>query len=212
MPRVYLASRSPRRRLLLGDHGIEHQVVADPLDDGRLVPGQVSPAGWVAALAYLKAAAALRRLPPRDPGEAPVPGAAVVLGADTVVLKDGRVIGQPRDADDARAILHALRAGRHEVLTGVSLIDVATRRREFFVDRAVVRVGPLADDAIDEYVRSGDWRGKAGAYNLAERLAAGWPIDFEGDPTTIMGLPMATLPGRLERFSRACAETADSRA
>jgi septum formation protein len=206
MPRVYLASRSPRRRLLLGDYGIEHQVVGDPIDDGLLAPGQVSPAGWVAALAYLKAAAALRRLPPGDP---PAPGEAIILGADTVVLKDGRLIGQPRDTHEARAILHALRAGRHDVLTGVSLIDVATRRREFFVDRAAVHVGLLSDDTIDDYVRSGDWRGKAGAYNLAERLAAGWPIDFEGDPTTIMGLPMATLPGRLERFSRACAETAD---
>jgi septum formation protein len=53
--------------------------------------------------------------------------------------------------------------------------------------------GDVDDDAIDEYVASGQWRGKAGGYNLEERLEAGWPIECEGDPTTVMGLPMRRL-------------------
>ena len=52
---------------------------------------------------------------------------------------------------------------------------------------------------IDEYVATGEWSGKAGAYNLSERMAAGWPIEYDGDPTTIMGLPMRALLARLEQ-------------
>jgi septum formation protein len=70
-----------------------------------------------------------------------------------------------------------------------------------FTDRATVRLGRIAPPEIDGYVASGQWRGKAGAYNLAERLEAGWPITYEGDPGTIMGLPMRRLAPLLRRFA-----------
>jgi len=121
-------------------------------------------------------------------------------------LKDGRLLGQPADAADAEAMLRSLENGAHEVLTGVALLRVepdGSRTREVLVDRAWVRVGSIGAERIREYVASGEWRGKAGAYNLFERIDAGWPIEYSGDPTTVMGLPMRALVSRLERLAAA---------
>lgn len=193
MPRVHLASRSPRRRDLLSSAGIEHDAVHPGLDDAQLLPASGTPADqWVTALAYLKARSALVRGGVRAP---------VVLGADTVVVKNGRVIGQPIDSEDAGRIIRTLRDGEHDVLTGVALINTLTGHRELFVDKARVRVGHVSDSEIDRYINSGTWQGKAGGYNLTERIDAGWPIQYEGDPGTIMGLPMRQLLGRLEKYA-----------
>lgn len=176
--------------------GIEHDAEAPGVDDGQLLPTGGSPEEWVAALAYLKAMAALETGRVRAP---------VVLGADTVVVKSRagvrRIIGQPRDRDDARAILKDLREGEHDVLTGVALINTASGRRDLFVDRARVCVGLVSDQVIERYLDTELWRGKAGAYNLSERLQDGWPIEYHGDPGTIMGLPTAALLARLAGIS-----------
>ena len=127
-------------------------------------------------------------------------GYAVVLGADTAIVKDGELIGTPRDVGDAERIIRRLSGGQHEVVTGVSFLCTATGRRSVYFDRARVKFGALTETQIREYLATGLWEGKAGGYNLRERLEAGWPIEFEGDPTTIMGLPMAGLRQRLERF------------
>jgi len=196
-PRLALASRSPRRRELLAEAGFAHRVVsAAGIDDSALRPGRTTPEAWVAALAWLKAAAGARVLKPADRG--------VVLGADTLCVLPGRglrgLLGQPADGGEARATLSRLRGGRHAVLTGVALLCPRTGAREVFVDRAEVAWGDVPDAELDAYVASEAWRGKAGAYNLRERLDAGWPIEFEGDPTSIMGLPMRALAPRLARF------------
>ncbi|MGP1309443.1 MAG: Maf family protein [Phycisphaerales bacterium] len=194
--RLCLASKSPRRRELLRRSGVRFDIIDAGIDDSLLVHTSVTPAQWVAALAYLKAWCGRRTL-----GEQT--GGAVVLGSDTVVVKDGRIIGQPRDEADARRIIHTLESGAHEVLTGVALVE-SDARRVLFTDRATVRVGEIGAERVDQYLASGDWRGKAGAYNLEERLAAGWPIEYQGDPTSIMGLPMRRLePLLLPRFAEA---------
>ncbi|MEZ6319253.1 MAG: Maf family protein [Phycisphaerales bacterium] len=120
--------------------------------------------------------------------------------ADTICVKDGRLFGQPADERDAERTIRLLSGGTHEVLTGVALICPKRAKRMTFCDRSVVTVGELTEDQIESYLASGEWRGKAGAYNLYERIAAGWPIEFKGDPTSIMGLPMRALGDRLARF------------
>ena len=200
MPRVLLASQSPRRRKLLDDHGIEHGAISSGVDDGVLMRGGVTPSEWVAALAYFKAAAARERVMPAEYQ----PGEVVILGADTVVRKADRVIGQPSDEADAERIIRTLQNGEHDVLTGVAFVDAASGKRDMWVDRARVRVGEIGDDRIAAYLASGAWRGKAGAYNLSERIADGWPIEYDGDPGTIMGLPMRRLRDRLIAFRDAC--------
>lgn len=194
-PRVHLASRSPRRRELLKAAGIEHDAAHPGLDDGELRPGDVPPEQWVVALAYLKAASAYRR-----PGGTIT--SPIIVGADTVVVtSSGQVMGQPADEDDARRMLRALRDASHDVFTGVAFIDTSTGAREMFVDRAQVHVGSITDEEIERYLATGLWKGKAGAYNLSERIEAGWPIRYEGDPATVMGLPMRRLVPRLEAFA-----------
>ncbi|HZW08351.1 MAG TPA: Maf family protein [Phycisphaerales bacterium] len=188
MARVMLASSSPRRRLLLQEAGVPFDWADPGVDDGLLARGEVTPAQWVASLAFLKASAGIERLPVGGPN-----ARWIVLGADTLVVKDGELIGQARSADAARRTIERLRNGSHEVLTGVALIDMHSGERRLFVDAASVRVGELTDDQVAAYVATGGWRGKAGAYNLSERLADGWPIEYSGDPATIVGLPMRRL-------------------
>lgn len=200
LPRVLLASRSPRRRLMLEQAGIEHEVVESGVDDGRMTAGRVGAEQWVVALAYLKAAAALTRLGERRRA-VPSERGEVVLGADTVVADERDIFGQPADRADAERTLRRLIGGEHRVLTGVAILDVDTGRRDLFFDRAHVAVGPVPEDEVRAYLDSGQWRGKAGAYNLAERLQAGWPITVEGDHGTVMGLPMSRLVQRLRAFA-----------
>ena len=171
------------------------------MDDGALRPGHADARAWVMSLAFLKASAAVA-----DPAASR--GGVVVLGADTVCAVNGRVIGQPRDEDHAREIILELSDGEHQVLTGVALICPGSLRREIYVDQSVVRVGRISLSEIDEYLVTGAWRGKAGAYNLAERTDAGWPLECVGDPTSVMGLPMATLRERLEAFCQRLGDAA----
>lgn len=177
-----LASQSPRRRQLLTEAGVAHDVRPSGIDDGRLAQGRCTPAEWVMALAYLKAAATARQ-PDLPPG-------TTVLGADTVCVNAGQILGQPADETDAQRMIRAMAATTHDVLTGVALIDPGTAQRFVFFDRSEVTVGALTDRQIADYAQTGQWQGKAGAYNIAERLDAGWPIEFTGTMDSIMGLPV----------------------
>lgn len=198
-PLLALASKSPRRRELLAEAGLEHEVIQSGVDDGRLSAGAVDPAHWVTALAYMKAAAGLGQWNAHQQGRD-----AVVLGADTVCVIDAdtgpEVIGQPEDADHARAIITRFENAPHRVLTGVALLHSRSGAHELFATQATVRVGRIPPEDLSDYLRSGNWHGKAGAYNLFERLDAGWPIEFDGDAHTIVGLPIADLLPRLARF------------
>lgn len=203
-PFVLLASRSPRRRALLTEHEIPHEAIQPGFEDGVLVPGSVSPAQWVASLAYLKAWAGASQQQAREQG------GRIVLGADTACLLHGRLIGTPTDVLEAEQIIRSFVSTEHDVLTGVAMLDLRGHegsldmlpesRRHIFTDQARVRFGDVSGAQIREYLASGQWQGKAGAYNLSERIQAGWPIHFEGDHTTIMGLPMNALVRRLDRM------------
>ncbi len=191
--RLVLASSSPRRRLLLAQHQLRHQVIDPGVDDGTLSPGRVTPRDWAAALAHLKAQAGATAALARG-----LTGpASLLLSADTVVDKDGTIIGQPDDIDDARAILRLLRGGTHRVITAAVLVHAMGE--DWVVDETEVEVGWIEDEDIEAYLETGMWRGKAGAYNLIERIEAGWPIRHSGDPTTVMGLPMERLAPLIHR-------------
>jgi septum formation protein len=198
-PPLLLASRSPRRRLLLEQWGYPHEAEQPGFEDGVLQSRsggpsttwkEIAPDQWVVSLAYLKAWAGAKLASAKG---------RIVLGADTTCVVDGAMAGTPTSESEARDMLKSMVGKQHQVLTGVALIDLREasgdpdRSRRMFVDRASVRWGDISDEQIDEYVASGAWQGKAGGYNLAERLAAGWPIQYEGDETTIMGLPMRKL-------------------
>ena len=193
LPFVVLASASPRRRSMFEQAGIRHAVLP--------APGQGEPGVWVVALAYFKAASSVHQVV-RDPGPSGMDRTVrtVVVGADTVCVHDGRVLGQPADEDEARSMIEAMSDAEHEVLTGIAIVDPLTGRRELFIDRSLVRVGKVSAQQIDDYIRSGQWHGKAGGYNITERIAAGWPIEFEGDETSIVGMPMSRTLERVAAF------------
>ena len=186
---IMLASRSPRRLQLLQAAGWPVRLVPSDLDDGRLQMGSVKPEAWVEALACLKARASAHAMQTRGASDDP----CTILGADTVCVHDGTVLGQPADAAAAKSMLMRHCNTSHEVLTGTCLIAWPSQERHLFVDQATVTWGDIELSALDQYIDSQQWRGKAGGYNLQERIDAGWPIACTGDPATVMGLPMRRL-------------------
>ena len=187
--RLLLASGSPRRAQILTNLGLPFEVVASAIDDGDLTPpAGATAATWTIAMAYLKARAAIEGLPPGTPG--------IVMGADTSCELDGRIIGKPASAQEARATLRAMSGRTQRVVSGVALVDPAHPRshRLLVADVALVTFGTLEEAALDAYIATGQWQGKAGGYNLSERIADGWPISVQGDPDTVVGLPTRKLP------------------
>ncbi|MEL6739359.1 MAG: Maf family protein [Planctomycetota bacterium] len=194
--RVLLASRSPRRRDLLERAGLLEDIVVTSVDDGLLNPGAADPSAWVMSLAFLKASAGVQAEHTRHRER------CAILGADTICVVDGRVVGQPADRAEAARILRSMLGREHEVLTGVALLCPRTLERDLFCDRSSVRMGELSERDLGAYLDSDEWGGKAGGYNLADRIDAGWPIEFDGEASSIMGLPMGLLTQRLAAFAR----------
>ncbi|MGH7368749.1 MAG: Maf family protein [Candidatus Rokuibacteriota bacterium] len=187
-----MASGSPRRRELLGRLGIPFQVRASHIPEEH---PPVSPARAVAAVALAKALAVAARL-----GPAGTP--AVVLGADTEVVLDGRLLGKPRDAADAVRMLRALRGREHEVITGLAVVDLgppgSAPRQETAAVTSRVRMGDYSDAEIEGYVATGEPLDKAGGYavqGLGGRLVAA----VDGCLTNVIGLPLTTTRALLER-------------
>jgi MAF protein len=128
-------------------------------------------------------------------------GRVIVLGADTEVVLDGRLLGKPRDAADAARMLRELRDRVHEVITGVALVEAGSPapREETAAVITRVRMRPYTDGEIDEYVASGEPLDKAGGYavqGLGSRLVA----EVNGCFTNVVGLPMTTTRHLLERW------------
>jgi septum formation protein len=174
---IVLASASPRRAELLRAAGFDF--VVDPADvDESVRPGE-TPEAHVRRLAREKA----------DAGAVRHPGRAVI-GADTVVVVDGRILGKPRDAADARGMLEALSGRTHHVFTGVAVARDGALRDA--VDVSAVTMARLSPEEIDEYVASGEPRDKAGAYAIQGR-AARFVERLEGSYSGVVGLPVAVV-------------------
>ena len=170
-----LASRSPQRRAILKVLGIEFSVVV-----ADVVELEEGPPDEVAVENARRKAAAVA---------AGAPG-TLVLGADTVVFLDGRIYGKPGDAEAARAALRALSGRRHTVVGGICLIEDGCVRTA--AARTDVEFRPLGAEVIDWYLRSGEWRDRAGGYAIQGRGAA-LVKRIEGDYLNVVGLPVATL-------------------
>ena len=180
--RIVLASGSPRRRALLKSMGYAFEVCAPDVDE--TISGR--PEDMVRALALRKADAACALCPD-----------AVVITADTLVARDGRALGKPRDDAEAAAMLRSLSGRAHEVMTGLCVTDTRTGRRETIVVTSRVRFRPLTEAEIEAYVATGEPRDKAGAYAI-QGGAAVFVERFEGSYDNIVGLPTEALSGILK--------------
>lgn len=182
LPRVILASASPRRRELLQLLGVEFEVRPSAIAEQQL-PGE-SGEFFVARLAREKAEAVAATIPAIPPG-------TVILGCDTEVILDGLALGKPQSDDHAAEMLRRLAGRSHDVVTGICLIRAARSPQSDVVSTRVY-FGPMSDAEIAAYVASGEPRDKAGAYAIQGR-AARFIERIEGCYYNVMGLPLATL-------------------
>lgn len=177
LPRLVLASASPRRADLLTTLGLSFDVMAADVDESEL-DGE-DPATYVERVARLKAATIAAAAPD-----------AVVIAADTTVVLDGQILAKPLHADDARAMLTRLAGRTHEVLTAVVITDgeqLATR-----VSSTAVTFGPISAAELDWYVATGEPLDKAGAYGI--QGAGGLLVTrIDGSYHTVVGLPLDAL-------------------
>jgi septum formation protein len=202
---IYLASRSPRRRELLGHIGVKFHLLlfrnrpgAAPDIDEVPQPGE-DPRDYVMRLARAKAAVGWKRMLERNLPRAPV------LAADTTVALEGRIFGKPQDRADAEQMLAALSGKRHEVLTAVALqFDDEV---ETALSVSDVQFRSLAQDEIRAYVATGESDDKAGAYAIQGRAAL-FVAEIRGSQSGIVGLPLyetaqllQKMGGRRERRS-----------
>jgi septum formation protein len=174
---LVLASASPRRRELLRNAGIAFTVQASDISEEPLA-GE-SPRACAQRLAREKALAVWRQRP-----------TDLVLGADTIVVVDGLILGKPRAAAAAARMLRLLSGRRHEVITGVCL--TAAGFEDIRSERTLVTVAPLTEAEIASYVATGEPMDKAGGYAI-QGIASRWIPRIEGDYFNVVGLPVALV-------------------
>jgi septum formation protein len=179
---LILASSSPRRQELLAQAGVAFTAEAADVDEA-VQPGE-APAKYVQRLAVEKAQAVWDRHKAEDDAADPM----TVLGADTTVVLDGKMLGKPVDQADARRMLELLSGRTHQVLTGVAAI---TRRATVSeVEITQVYFDLIGERELVEYLASGEPLDKAGAYGI-QGYAARWIPRIEGCYFNVVGLPLS---------------------
>lgn len=175
---IILASQSPRRAELLAGLTKNFEVVPSPMDE--IIHPERTPEENALAVARDKALWVAQRHP-----------GCIVIGADTIVVLDGNIIGKPKDEADASRILKSLSGRQHRVITGVVVIDP---RQNLFQEAAIstVNIKPLTDEEIASYIRTGEPMDKAGAYAIQGK-GAFMVRSYEGSYSNIVGLPLETV-------------------
>lgn len=187
MTKIILASASDRRKDILSQVGISYEVMPSSIDEDAIQAD--TPAALVEALSAAKAEDIAERLTKNF----------VIIGADTVVVKDNSILGKPSDEAEAAKMIQMLQGNRHEVYTGVTLISVSPEGKgliDTFHVRTIVDMIPMTAAQIDAYIKTGEPMDKAGAYGIQGRGAA-YIQDIAGDYYNVVGLPISTVLARL---------------
>lgn len=189
MAKFILASGSPRRRELLSAAGLDFEVVVSDADEDSI--SKDAPVDiYVQELALLKAAAAAKLvLKKKD---------AIIIAADTIVTLDGKILGKPRDKDDAFDMLKSLSGRKHSVYTGYCIMSI---KNGFTVCNSVktdVFFKELDDDLIRRYIKTGEPMDKAGAYGIQGKGAI-LADKIDGDYFNVVGLPVSALAETLKK-------------
>ena len=182
---LVLASQSPRRQELLRQLGLQFDVCVADIEEGPRP--QELPSAYAVRIALEKARAGAARY------KGPLP----VLGADTDVVLDGRVLGKPRDREDALAMLAALSDREHQVYSAVAVVQGARQATRLSVTQ--VRFGPIAPAAAAAYWASGEPADKAGAYGI-QGLGAQFVREIRGSYSGVVGLPLYETVELLQAF------------
>ncbi|HZG16694.1 MAG TPA: Maf family protein [Candidatus Bathyarchaeia archaeon] len=183
---VILASSSPRRRELLQGLGIPFTVLSSDVDEST--SPELSPQQIVESLAQRKAREVAKNV-----------NDGLVIGADTIVVLDGNVLGKPRDEADAFQMLQSLQGREHIVYSGVSIVDVKAGREEVAHRSTKVRIRSLTEQEIKAYIATKEPMDKAGSYAI-QGIGATIVDSIEGDYFTVVGLPLNLMADMLSRF------------
>lgn len=176
---IVLASASPRRKEILENLGVRITVVPGSLKEERR-DGE-APASYALRMAMQKALAVAKD---RKDG--------IVIGADTIVLLDGRILGKPQNAEDAKKMLKALSGREHIVITGIGIVDVDNQNTMSGEEQTIVYFRRISDEEIERYVATGEPLDKAGGYGIQGK--GGFFIRrIEGDYFNVVGLPVSLL-------------------
>jgi septum formation protein len=188
--KLVLASQSPRRRQLMSDAGYEFSVLAPSEGAESGEPDGDPTSVYVARLAVQKAADVAPR----------VSGPSIVIACDTVADCQGVVLGKPRDREHAKEMLQLLSGREHSVWSGLCVWN--TDSGEFAVESecSILTMQPLSDDMIEEYLDSGAWEGKSGAFGYQDGLP--WLTLTSGTAENVVGLPMNLLARMLKSVTQ----------
>jgi len=185
---LILASASPRRRQLLAEAGYEFNVVVPDIDESAFSKQRLSCSEYAERLALAKAKSVAARFPD-----------CLVIGADTIVDFDDRIIGKPADANHAEQIIKKLFSAPHKVITAVAIVKMADGVELLESDTTTVYPKKLTRDQIAGHIKSLSWKDKAGAYAIKED-GDEFIEKIQGSLTNVMGLPMELLKQMLEKL------------
>jgi len=188
---LVLASASPRRREILQQLGLRFEVIESAVPEPERE--RELPEAYASGLAALKAQAVAERLGRESLA---THDGAFVLGADTIVVVDDRVLGKPRDDAHAREMVGMLAGRFHEVITAVALRQVGTRLAKSIAVRTRVAFRALSPDEVRRYVETGEGRDKAGSYAI-QGVGTGVVRAIEGSHSNVVGLPASETLGLL---------------
>lgn len=185
---IILASTSPRRRQLMSDAGYEFSVSPPEVDESAFETSDVEPIEYAKRLALAKAKSVAKKH--RD---------SIVIGADTIVDFQGRIIGKAADAKEAERITEELFSAPHKVITGIAIVRLYDNTELVECDSTIVYPKKMTAGQIAEHIKGGSWRDKAGAYAIQE-TGDEFVERIEGSLTNVMGLPMELLESLLAGF------------
>lgn len=193
MYRIILASKSPRRRELLKQIGLEFEVAVS--DDEEILKGESSEE-IVMGLARQKAYN-VKRMTAAGTDDSEV----IIIGADTIVVCGDEILGKPKDEEDAVRMLSMLQNNSHEVYTGVCAVicGAGSEKCLSFYEKTRVYMYDMTRDEIEYYIKSGEPMDKAGAYGI-QGLCARYIKGIEGDYNNVVGLPIGRLYRELKPY------------
>ncbi len=184
--KIVLASRSPRRKKLLEQLGLEFEVVESSYDED--MNAATDPYELAKLLAFKKAEAVAKNY-----------GDALVIGADTFTILEGKLIGKPKDKDEARNFLKNFSGKSHKVITGLAIIDTRNDKIVKKTGEAIIKFRNLDDREIEEYVATGRPLDAAGAYNMTDQGAT-LIESVSGDYYVVVGFPLSQLYSELRKM------------
>jgi len=175
-PKIILASASPRRAELLRQIGVRFELIPSQIEE-RPHPDEAPP-DYITRIARAKVIAVARN---QETG--------LIIGADTVVVLDGRLLGKPGDDAEAKSMLKQLSGRWHAVMTGVALYEVESRHEVADYEKTLVKFAQLSDREIDWYIQTGETKDKAGAYGI-QGLGGLFVDEIAGNYYNVVGLPI----------------------